>query len=135
MYAFGINYYFIDKWHYLDATVSAVSLLEMLLPIIDAVLIGVGFSALPESSGLDTFMSTLVIVRVLRPLKVFTMIPSLLEFLEACTRSVMSVIINFSFLLFAISALSVITNYMVSDSLAYRCYPDDLTDVNVWNNS
>ena len=100
LFAFGPNYYFMDKWHYLDVTVSAVSLLEIAIALFNEVVFALAGLRLPENETLNTVMNTLKIVRVLRPLKAINMLPSLLEFLEACARSLMSVLVNFSFLLF-----------------------------------
>ena len=125
--AFGPNHYFMDRWHYLDAVVSTVSLIELMVPAVDAISLSLGFGTLPMNNNFSTFLSTLQIVRVLRPLKAITFLPSLLEFLEACTRSFGGVSLNFSFLLFSLSSISVITNYLVANSLKNRCIPEDFT--------
>ena len=106
LFAFGPNFYFIDKWHYLDITVSTVSLLEIAIVAINQVAIALVGQTLPDSETLDTVMNTLKIIRVLRPLKAITMLPSLLEFLEGCARSFSDVFINFTFLLFSVSSLT-----------------------------
>ena len=134
LFAFGPNFYFIDKWHYLDITVSTVSLLEIAIVAINQVAIALVGQTLPDNETFDTVMNTLKIIRVLRPLKAITMLPTLLEFLEGCARSFSDVFINFTFLLFSVSSLSIIIQYLIGDSLSYRCYPDDFNDANVYNN-
>ena len=52
---FGPNHYFMDKWHYLDAVVSTVSLIELVVPVLDAVSMSLGFGTIPTNENINTF--------------------------------------------------------------------------------
>ena len=124
MVAWGLQIYFLDSWHYLDFLVGMVSVIEILLAVFSAIGMFLGLGKLPTSSNLNSMLNIMQILRVLRPLKALSFMTSLMAYLEACFKSIRACIINLGFVVFALASISVLTNYLIGDSLRQRCVPD-----------
>jgi len=132
--AFGLVRYLLDPWHYLDGIVSAVSAIEIILPIVSLVMKFFGQGTLQLSDTAKSGLNTIRIIRALRPLKAVSFVPSLVAYVEAIFASAETVVMTMGILLIFLTGFGIFTNTVVGDALSYRCYPTNFTQPSVANN-
>ena len=128
---YGAKEYLSNQWHYLDLLVGSVSLLEMSLVFIGAIGLALGIGKLNLGASFDKALNILQILRVLRPLKAFNFLPSLMAYLYACAKSFKDLLVIILFLGFALATLSIFCSYSLGNMLQFRCVPSDISDPNV----
>ena len=125
--AFGLVRYLLDPWHYIDIVVSAISFLDILWVVLNLIVIFFGGPGLVIDSGAASNLKLLRIVRVLRPLKAISFIPSLLVYLNSVSQSAFEIFTNMMLLILVMFAFAATGCAWVGDALTYRCLPMDLT--------
>jgi len=134
--AYSFITYIMDPWRVIDFVVVLVSLIEVMIPIIDA--ISVLFRGPHIATGNANLLKVLRILRtlrVLRPLKAINFIPSLQVYIDAVFTCLRSVIIQFVLLLIVFVSLAFFTHSVIGESLLYRCVPTDFTADEVTSNA
>lgn len=124
--AFGLVRYLLDPWHYIDLVVSAVSFMDLLFVALNFIVIFFGGPGLVIDAGAATNLKLLRIVRVLRPLKAISFIPSLLVYLDSVSQSAVEIFSNMLLLIMVMFAFAATGCAWIGDALSYRCVPIDL---------
>ena len=133
--AYGFVTYIMDPWRVLDFIVVAVSLFEVIIPIIDAVSqLFNGPAIVAGNENIFRVLRILRTLRVLRPLKAISFIPSLQVYLEAVFMCFKSVIMQTIVVATIYISLSFFSHAVIGDKLLYRCVPTDFTDSLVTSN-
>ena len=131
IFAFGVMQYLMDPWHYIDVVVSAVSAIDIAVVVLSAISVFFGGPSLEFTGDGAENLKLLRVVRVLRPLKAISFIPSLLVFIESILQSGLQIGANMLLLLMIQFVFAAVGCAWIGDALSYRCQPIDVTDANV----
>jgi len=124
-----------DPWRVLDFIVVLVSLIEVIIPIIDAVSqLFHGPAIVAADGNVFRILRILRTLRVLRPLKAISFIPSLQVYIEAVFMCIKSAIMQTIVVVTVFISLSFFSHAVIGDRLLYRCVPTDFTDSLVTSN-
>lgn len=132
--AFGIVRYLMDPWHYVDLIVSAVSFIDIFVIILDLIVQFFGGPSITFNGAGSENLKLLRVVRVLRPLKAISFIPSLLVFIESIAQSAHEIGANMLLLIMVQFIFAAVGCAWIGDALSYRCVATDFNDPNLLTN-
>lgn len=132
--AFGLVRYLMDPWHYIDVVVSAVSAIDIIVALISVISVAFGGPPITFSGGAASNLKLLRVVRVLRPLKAISFIPSLMVFIESMLQSGPQIASNMLLLIGIQLVFAAVGCAWIGDALSYRCIPQDYTNPSVLAN-
>ena len=125
--AFGLVRYLLDPWHYIDIAVSAISILDILVVVLNFISIFFGGAGLVLDTGTAANFKILRVARVLRPLKAISFIPSLMVYLQSVSQSALEIFSSMLLLIMVMFCFAATGCAWIGNALAYRCVPLDLT--------